>query len=63
MLLLLTMVCSAIAGAVIAMCVIQMPPEEDRDGRRFAVCAIVFVVVLLLASFWQLSDKLVQVFP
>lgn len=45
------------------MCVIQMPPEEDRDGRRFAVCVIVFVVVLLLASFWQLSDKLVQVFP
>ena len=62
MLLLLSMCWSAIAGAVVAMCVLLMPPEEDKYGRRLSVSVATVVIVLTIVLFVQASKSLVQVY-
>ena len=51
MLLLLSMCWSAIAGAVVAMCVLLMPPEEDKYGRRLSVSVATVFIVLTIVLF------------
>lgn len=62
MLLLLAMACSAIAGSVVTLCVLKMPPEEDKSGRRFSISVAAVAVVLTIVLFVQMSKSLVQVY-
>ena len=62
MLLLLAMACSAIAGSVVTLCVLKMPPEEDKYGRRLSVSVATVFVVLTIVLFVQASKSLVQVY-
>ena len=39
---------SAFFGGMIGLCVLRMPPKEDKGGRRFAFAVIGIVCALLL---------------